>query len=106
MSEKVINMDEKSAGSTDRSGDLSEKPEPVRLSRDGNDSEDTHVTPEERDIEAAEPAAIELTKTKTVPEWENDPENPLNWPTRRKILMVTMLSSTAILAYVCSTRAS
>lgn len=30
--------------------------------------------------------------------WDNDPNNPLNWPASKKALQVTMLSSGALLA--------
>lgn len=33
-------------------------------------------------------------------DWNDDPHNPLNWPTWKKMLQVTTLSSTGLLASV------
>lgn len=48
---------------------------------------------------AAEPVH-EVTKENTTIDWNDDPLNPLNWPSWKKVLQVVMLSSAGILALV------
>lgn len=54
------------------------------------------VTPPEQDVEAAIPEQA-ATKEGGI-DWDTDPQNPLNWPAKKKFLLITMLSSAAILA--------
>lgn len=73
--------------------------EDMRSSEEGKLEEGTASSdsPAGHDVEAArpEPAA---TKDATAIDWDTDPQNPLNWPARKKLLMVAMISSSAILA--------
>lgn len=42
--------------------------------------------------------ADEVAEAEGFPEWHLDPENPLNWPARKKTLLVVMMSLQALTA--------
>lgn len=47
---------------------------------------------------------VEVAQSKETPDvvdeldWDNSPHNPFNWPARKKVLQVVMISSAAFLA--------
>lgn len=59
-----------------------------------------HSDLEKQDQDQSPNADASMDTNGAVVAWENDPDNPWNWPTRKKVLQVVMLSSSALLASI------